>query len=143
MIRDRLISQVQDAEVTYVYDPMTNSRWGLLRALPALHYLSIDNFTYPTSWCQFNHGNRHFELDYNYHVISNSLNIPDDIPDFGVITNDYYEVETPYTIKHLIDRYTRSGSMLFVLTDCKQFQPQGAKRPLYQEPFVEMVGTYK
>ncbi|QSG02811.1 hypothetical protein [Natranaeroarchaeum sulfidigenes] len=142
MIRDRLISEVQESEVAYMYDPRENSRWGLLRALPALCYLGVDDFTYPTSWCQFGRGDRHFELDYDYHVISNSLDIPDDSPDFGVITNDYYEEETPYTIKYLIDRYTRSDSMLFALTDSKQFQPQGAKRPLYQDPFVEMLGTY-
>jgi transglutaminase-like putative cysteine protease len=35
-----------------------------------------------------------------------------------------------------------SDSKLFVLTDDRQFQPQGARRPLYQEPFVDYVGTY-
>lgn len=142
MIRDRLLDGVRDADVVYLYDPRENSRWGLLRGLPALHYLGVDDFTYPTSWCQFGRGSRHFELEYDYHVVSNELDIPDETPDFGVVTNEYYEEETPYTIKFLINRYTVAGSKLFVLTDDRLFKPQGARRPLYQEPFVDMLGTY-
>ncbi|WP_254523992.1 hypothetical protein [Natrinema caseinilyticum] len=142
MIRDRLLNGVRDAEVIYLYDPRENSRWGLLRGLPALHYLGVDDFTYPTSWCQFGRGSRHFELEYDYHVVSNDLDIPDDTPDFGVVTNEYYEEETPYTIKFLINRYTVTDSKLFVLTEDRLFEPQGARRPLYQEPFVDMLGTY-
>jgi len=32
--------------------------------------------------------------------------------------------------------------MLFVLTDDRRFQPQDSLRPLFQEPFVDMLGTY-
>lgn len=142
MRREQLLSQVQDADIAFIYDPRENSRWGLLRGLPALRYLDVWDFTYPTSWCQFNRGDRHFEMDYQYHVVSNALDIPDDDPDFGVITNTYYEQETQYTIKYLVNRYTMSANTLFVLTDSKQFEPQGAKRPLYQDPDVELVGTY-
>lgn len=142
MIRDRLLSRIQDAAVVYVYDPIENSRWKLLRGLPALYYMGVEDFTYPTSWCQFGRGDRHFELDYDYHVVSNSMDIPDTYPEFGVVTNGYYEQDTPYTIKYLIDRYTVCDSTLFVLTDDKSFEPQGAKRPLYQDQFVEFVGTY-
>jgi len=142
MLRTKLLSQVQDADIAFIYDPRENSRWGLLRSLPALCYLGVEDFTYPTSWCQFNRGDRHFEMDYQYHVVSNALDIPDEDPDFGVITNTHYEHETQYTIKYLLNRYTTSENTLFVLTDSKQFTPQGAKRPLYQEPQVELVGTY-
>lgn len=142
MIRDRLLSQVQDAEIAFIYDPVEDSRWELLRGLPAINYLTVDHFTYPTTWCQFGRGDRHLELDYDYHVVSTSPDIPDTYPDFGVITNRHYEQETPYTIKHLIGRYTTTDSTLFVLTDSKEFEPQGAKRPLAQEPFVELVGAY-
>lgn len=142
MIREQLLNRVRDDDVVFVYDPMENSRWGLLRGLPALHYLGVGDFTYPTSWCQFGRGDRHFALDYEYHVVSNDLDIPSSTPDFGVVTNDYYERETPYTIKFLINRYTVTDSTLFVLTDDRLFEPQGARRPLYQEPFVDMLGTY-
>lgn len=142
MIREEIINQVLDPEVVYFYDPRENSRWGLLRGLPALYYLGVSDFTYPTQWCQFNRGSRHFELEYDYHVVSNSLDIPDPEPEFGVITNKHYEQETQYTIKYLINRYTAVDSTLFVLTDSKDFKPQGAKRPLYQDPFVDNVGSY-
>lgn len=142
MIRDQLLSAVQDADIAFMYDPRENSRWGLLRGLPAIRYLGVEDFTYPTSWCQFNRGRRHLEFDYDYHVVSNGLDIPADNPDFGVITNDHYEHETQYTIKYLINRYTTAENTLFVLTDTKQFKPQGAKRPLYQDPCAENVGTY-
>jgi len=142
VIRDQLLNKVQDAAIACLYDPRENSRWGLLRGLPALHYLGVDDFTYPTSWCQFGRGDRHHELPYDYHVVSNGLDIPDDNPDFGVVTNRYYEHETPYTIKYLINRYSTTDSMLFVLTDDRRFQPQDSLRPLFQEPFVDMLGTY-
>jgi hypothetical protein len=143
MIRDRLLSTVRDADVAFLYDPIENSRWGLLRGLPAIYYLDVQDFTYPTSWCQFERGARHFELDYEYHVVSNSLDLPDSVPDIGVVTNTYYERETPYSIKFLINRFTVVDSTLFVLTDDRRFQPQGAQRPLCQEPFVELLGTYR
>lgn len=143
MIREQLLDQVRDTDVAYLYDPFENSRWGLLRGLPALRYLGVSDMTYPTSWCQFGRSDRHFALDYDYHVVNSEFDVPDENPDFGVITNDYYEHETPYTIKHLIDRYTVADATLFVLTDDRRFQPQGARRPLYQEPFVDMLGTYE
>jgi hypothetical protein len=142
MIREKLLSGVQDADVAYIYDPRDNSRWGLLRGLPAIYYLGVGDFTYPTSWCQFEFGNRVLELDYDYHVVSTGLDIPEHNPNFGVVTNDHYEQETQYTIKYLINRYTVAGALLFVLVDSKRFQPQGSKRPLYQEPFADLVGRY-
>jgi hypothetical protein len=69
--------------------------------------------------------------------------IPDPEPDLGAVTNRYYETETPYTIKYLINRYTYAETLLLVLADEKRFTPQGGRRPLYQEPFVEAIGTYE
>jgi hypothetical protein len=140
--QNQLVNQVTEPEVVYLYDPRDNARWGLLRSLPALYYLGVTDFTYPTSWCQFGRGDRHFELDYDYHVVSNNLDIPNDEPDFGVVTNEYSEEETPYTIKFLINRYTVADETLFVVTDDRLFQPQGAVRPLAQEPFVDDLGRY-
>jgi hypothetical protein len=142
-MRDRILSKTQDAAVGYIWDPIENSRWHLLRGLPALQYMGISDFTYPTSWCQFNRGKRYTESDYEYHVVSGIPDVPDPAPDFGAITNRYYETETPYTIKYLIDRYTTVDALLLVLTDDKRLTPQGGRRPLYQEPFVEAVGSYE
>lgn len=143
MIRDRVLSRTQNAAVGYLWDPIENSRWHLLRALPAMGYLGISEFTYPTSWCQFNRGSRYTEFDYDYHVVSGMPDIPDPEPDLGAVTNRYYETETQYTIKYLINRYTYVDTLLLVLADEKQFTPQGGRRPLYQEPFVESIGTYE
>jgi hypothetical protein len=143
VIRDTLLSQTQDAGVGYLWDPIENSRWHLLRGLPALQYLGISDFTYPTSWCQFNRGKRYTESAYEYHVVSGIPDVPTPEPEFGAITNKYYETETPYTIKHLIDRYTRTDQLLFVLADEKRLTPQGGRRPLYQEPFVDAIGSYE
>jgi len=142
-MRDQILSQTQDAAVGYIWDPIENSRWHLLRGLPALQYMGISDFTYPTTWCQFNRGKRYTESDYEYHVVSRIPDVPDPAPDFGAITNRYYETETPYTIKYLIDRYTAVDALLLVLTDNKRLTPQGGRRPLYQEPFVEAIGSYE
>ncbi|MFD1646886.1 hypothetical protein [Haloarchaeobius litoreus] len=142
MIRNELLSRVQDADIGYIYDQRENSRWGMLRGLPAISYLGAQDFTYPTSWCQFDRGTRVLEFDYDYHVVSNALDIPDSNPEFGVVTNTHYEQETQYTIRYLIKRYTAADAVLWVVTDNREFEPQGAKRPLYQEPFVDVVGSY-
>jgi hypothetical protein len=142
-MRDQILSQTQNAAVGYIWDPIENSRWHLLRGLPALQYMGISDFTYPTTWCQFNRGKRYTESDYEYHVVSRIPDVPDPAPDFGAITNRYYETETPYTIKYLIDQYTAVDALLLVLTDNKRLTPQGGRRPLYQEPFVEAIGSYE
>lgn len=143
MLREQLLNSVKDANIVFLYDPVENSRWKLLRGLPAIYYLNVSNFTYPTGWAQIDQGTPRTELDYDYHVVSVSADLPMPYPDLGVITNTSTEQETSYTIRHLINDYTTAESMLFVLTDDKEFHPQGAKRPLRQEPITDSLGRYE
>jgi len=126
--------------VAFAYDSVTNSRWWMLRSLPALHYLGIDHFTFPTSWRQFALGRSQYDyLDYEYHVIGN-MAVPDGA-DLCVITNGHYETETSYSIEHLVNRFTSREGTLVVIADSPQFTPVGGQRPLYQEQFTERIGT--
>lgn len=135
-------------DVAFLYDPEGNVHFWKLRSLPALHHLGVDDFTYPTSWRQlkqtweYEKGGTQYEFPgCDYHVISNLDHSSDD--DLAVVTTSYYEHQTQYSIKHLVDRYTVGEGTLVVVADHREFQPIGGTRPLYQEQFVERVGTYE
>lgn len=137
---DALAGKLARNHVAFVYEPVSNSRWWMLRSLPALRYLGIDHFTFPTSWRQLSQGGSQYDyLDYGYHVIGN-IELPDSA-NLCVITNEHYEAETSYSIEHLVNRFTSREGSLIVLTDSEQFTPVGGQRPLYQEQFTERIGT--
>lgn len=143
------IKQRLDAnDVAFLYDPEGNVHFWKLRSLPALQFLGLGDFTYPTSWRQlkqtweYEKGGTQYEFPgSDYHVIGNMDHSSDD--DLGVVTTSYYEHQTQYSIKHLVDRYTVGDGTLVVVADHREFQPIGGTRPLYQEQFVERVGTYE
>lgn len=135
-------------DVAFLYDPEGNVHFWKLRSLPALQYLGLGDFTYPTSWRQlkqtweYEKGGRQYDFPgSDYHVISN-MDHPED-EDIGVVTTSYYEHQTQYSIKHLVNQYTVGEGTLVVVADHREFQPVGGTRPLYQEQFVERVGTYE
>lgn len=139
MIREDLYDKLTRRDVSFLWESVSDSRWWMLRSLPALYSLGIDSFTFPTSWRQlFERGSQYDYLDYNYEVIGN-MNLPDDAH-LCVITNEYYERQTKYSIEHLINRFTSRGGSLVVVTDSPEFQPVGGQRPLSQEQFTERVG---
>lgn len=134
-------------EVAFVYDDGGNVYDWKLRSLPALQFLGLHDFTYPTSWRQlkqsweYEKGGRQYSFPgYEYHVIGGIDLSPAN--DLGVITTSYYERQTQYSIKPLVDRYTTSDGCLLVVADERQFRPN-KERPLYQEPFVTELGSYK
>jgi len=134
-----LVDKLTRNQIAFVYEPVSNSRWWMLRSLPALQYLGIDHFTFPTSWRQLTQGgSQHDYLDYEYHVTGN-MELPNDA-DLCVITNEHYETETSYSIEHLVNRFTSREGTLVVIADSPQFTPVGGQRPLYQEPFTERIG---
>lgn len=141
-------SRLRNADVATIYDETGQTYWWLLRSLPALHYLGFPTFTFPTSWRTLNTGgafqsytHQYDYLDYEYKVLG-QLEEETFRDDLVVITNEYYEAETQYSVDHLVSRYATRPATLLVLTDSKQFTPRGGQRPLYQEQFVESVGSY-
>ncbi|KTG11398.1 hypothetical protein AUR64_03850 [Haloprofundus marisrubri] len=128
------------ADVAVIVDNVDDGRWRLLRALPALHYMGVDNFTFPTSWRRLPFGPQFDYLDYQYHVLG-GIEVFDE--DLCVITNGYYESQTQYSVRQLVRRFTASDGTLIVLTDDMKFTPEGGQRPLYQEHFAERVGTFE
>lgn len=139
-----LVHRVQSAQVAVIHKTVDNSRWKMLRSLPALNYLGIESFTYPTSWRQLESGSQHDYLDYTYQHLNSLDEIYwDDPPSFGVITNSHYENETPYSIRWIVKQYTTTDGPLVVVTDNKQFTPEGAQRPLSQEQFATRLGSYQ
>lgn len=111
----------------FIYDSAATRSYKQLRALPALAYLGFTVFTYPKSWSQiadtdlftlYKHDHTHID---EIQTIENPL---------CVITNQNYEEHTPDSIGKLRNIQRDSDGRLAILADNKQFQIQGAKRPL-------------
>ncbi|WP_276249163.1 hypothetical protein [Haladaptatus sp. YSMS36] len=141
------LDQMERADVVHIYDPKGSVHDWKLRSQPALQYLGVTDFTYPTSWRQLKHtweydkGGKQYEFPLGtYHVLG-GLEIEPGTK-FGVITTSYYEHQTQYPITEIIDRYTTMEGVLVVVSDKKKFKPTVGERPLYQEPFVETLGRY-
>ena len=140
--------RLRNADVAVIHDDVDETYWWLLRSLPALHYLGFETFTYPTSWRTLNTGGQfqsysqqYDYLDYEYKVLGQIEEEAFD-DDLVVISNEYYESETQYSVDHLVSRYSSAPETLLIVTDSKRFTPRGGQRPLYQEQFVEDVGSY-
>jgi hypothetical protein len=135
-------------DVAFMHDPEGSVHFWKLRCIPALQHLGFEAFTYPTSWRQLKQtwehekGGAQYEFPgCDYHVIGNmELSLDDDLV---VVTTSYYEHQTKYTIKQLVDRYTVNDGTLVVVADTREFQPVGGTRPLYQEQFADRVGSYE
>lgn len=140
MTLSHLANQLTRNDVVFMHDAVSNSRWWMLRSLPALNDLGITHYTFPTSWRQITQGGTQYDyLDYEYHVIGN-MSLPPSA-DLCVITNDHYEHETAYSIEHLINRFTAQEGTLIVVADSSNFQPGGGQRPLAQEQFTDRIGS--
>ena len=144
------LQRLQEADVGFVHDETPEQFWWLLRSMPALHYLGFETFTYPTSWRTLNTGgpnqsytNQFDYLDYQYRVLGEVEDYPDEIGDLVVITTEYYEAQTQYSVSDLINRYSARPETLVVVSNTKRFTPVGAQRPLYMEQFVEHLGPYQ
>lgn len=142
-------ARLRNADVAMIHDDVDETYWWLLRSLPAINYLGFSTFTFPMSWRTLNTGgqfqsytNQFDYLDHDYKVLGQ---IEDEHfeDDLVVITNEYYESETQYSIDHLVSRYSARPETLIIVTDSRRFTPRGGQRPLYQEQFVEHLGSYQ
>lgn len=141
--------RLQNADIAYIHDDVDETYWWLLRSLPAINYLDFSTFTYPTSWRTLNTGgqfqsytNQYDYLDYEYKVLG-QIEEESFSDDLVVVTNEYYESETQYSVDHLVSRYSSRPETLLVVTDSKRFTPLGGQRPLYMEQLVEHIGSYQ
>jgi hypothetical protein len=141
--------RLRNADVAVIHDDVEETYWWLLRSLPAINYLDFSAFTYPTSWRTLNTGGQfqsytqqYDYMDYEYKVLGQ---IEEEAfgEDLVVITNEYYESETQYSVDHLVSRYSSRPETLLIVTDARRFTPHGGQRPLYQEQFVERIGSYQ
>jgi len=149
MTEPSTFKRLRNADIAVIHDDTGQTYWWMLRSLPAINYLGFQTFTYPTSWRSLNTGgefpsytNQYDYLDYDYKVLGQ---LEEDAfrNDLVVMTSEYYEGETQYSIDHLVSRYAARPETLIVVTDSRQFTPRGGQRPLYQEQFVENVGSYQ
>ena len=107
-------------------------QFGLLRCLPALNRLGVEEFTYPWTWRQLQSGDGRGMFSYKYSLLQ-TIEYEDQV--LAALTTQYYEDETQHSIGGLINRWQERGTMI-VVADEKQFQTQQGLRPLYHEPFA-------
>jgi hypothetical protein len=137
------LARLRDARVAVVYERVDNARWQMLRSLPALQLGGYTSFTYPTSWRQLDAGSQYAFPGYTYRHLTEADEVTaDDAPPLGIVTNSYYETETPYSVRRLVERHLQADQPLVVVTDDRQFTPEGGQRPLYQEQFATDIGPY-
>lgn len=106
--------------------------FGLLRSLPALMYLGVDEFTYPRSWRRMNRDRERGLLSHDHTRLA-EIEYEDQL--LAALTNQYYEDETQYSISGIVNRWIDRGTLL-VVADHKLFETQQGLRPLYHEPFA-------
>ncbi|XGI83044.1 hypothetical protein ACEU6E_07110 [Halorutilales archaeon Cl-col2-1] len=142
--------RLHSKDVAFIHDPVGNVHFWKLRSVPALQYIGLSDFTYPTSWRQlkksseYDKGGRQYEFpDVGYHVIGDENFKHPSEEDLGVVTTSYYEHQTKYSITRLIDRYTASNGTLVVVSDHRMFEPTEGHRPLRHEQFVNSIGAYE
>lgn len=107
-------------------------QFGLLRSLPALARLEVEEFTYPWRWRNLGNGEDQGLFPYRYTLLQN-LEYHGQM--LAALTTQYYEDETQYSISGVINQWRDTGTMI-VVVDEKQFQTQQGLRPLYHEPFA-------
>lgn len=136
------LARLRKKRVSVVHDPVDNSRWQLLRAVPALYYLGVADFTYPTTWRQIEGYTQQDYLGFEYRHLT-EMEPGSELPEkLGIVTNDHYEKETTHSVSGLVERYASGDDSLVVVTDSRDFTPVGRHRPLDQEQFADRAGTY-
>ena len=107
-----IFKRLRKADVAVIHDDVEEVYWWLLRSLPAIRYLDFDSFTYPTSWRTLNTGgqfqsytDQYDYLEYDYKVLG-QIEEEAFTNDLVVLTNEYYESETQYSVDHLVSRYS-------------------------------------
>jgi len=124
--------------VAVIYDEVPDSRWWLLRTLPAISYLGIGQCTFPTSWRQLDGGQQYQFPGYDYHVLG-GIDLEEG-SNLCALTNEYYESQTQYSIQPLVTEFSTGEGTLVVITENERFTPDGGQRPLSQEQFATRVG---
>lgn len=122
----------------------SNYGYGLLRALPAISLISQifslkPRFTYPKTWRQLNSVKQVGMYPHDWRRLQD---IDDPATPYGIITNEYYEQSSPYSIQSLIARCRKAGQPVFLVTNTDNFQYQGQSRPVTDNGYAFDVGDY-
>lgn len=142
MSRKFLEGQLKDANVAFIYDEAVDSRWGygLLRSLPAINYLLVNHFTFPKQWRQLTGSSQYDYLSYTYELLGE---IDIESTPLCALTNQYYEDETPFTLRPLINEFLHRDKTFVIVADHREFDPQEGQRPLHMQDFVDVAWNYR
>lgn len=134
-----LQTQLDRANVAFIWDEDVDAAWGRLRILPAIYYWGVTHFTLPKRWRKLSSTKQYDYLEYEYELLGN-MDLGDE--PLCSITSQNYESHTEYTIQPLLTRYQSHESPLVVAAESRYFDPKGGQRELQEQPFVEKLGSY-
>lgn len=131
---------IDQADVAFIHDTIGKRGFGMLRTLPAIHYLGTNRFTFPKSWRQLESPAQYDYLGYDYELLG-EIGPPES--NLCAISDQNYEEHTEFTLSPVILAYESnpSDATLVVIGDTPDFDPQEGQRPLREQPFVKHLGS--
>lgn len=137
-----LQNRIARTDVAFVHDTIGKRGFGMLRTLPAIHYLGTDRFTFPKRWRQLGWVAQFDYLEYQYEVLG-EIGPPES--NLCAISDQNYEEHTEFTLSPVILQYESdtNDETLIVIGDTEDFNPQDGQRPLREQPFVDHLGSYQ
>jgi hypothetical protein len=118
--------------------------YGLLRTLPAIDHVAtvmIDapQYTYPKQWRQLGDVAQFGMFPHEWIRLQDISNVESP---FGILTNEHYEQESPYTISPAISKVRHVGQTVFLISDIEDFKLEMDSRPLADHGYVKDIGEY-
>lgn len=131
---------IERADVAFIHDTIGKQGFGMLRTLPAIHYLGTQRFTFPKSWRQLGSPAQYDYLDYDYELLGE---IDSPTSNLCAISDQNYEEYTEFTLSPVILEYESNSedATLIVIGDTPDFDPQDGQRPLREQHFVNHLGS--
>jgi len=142
---DDLRYWVQARDIIICHDSQSAGwGYGLLRTLPAIDHIAtvmIDTprYTYPKQWRQLGDVAQFGMYPHDWVRLQD---ISDVESPFGILTNEHYEQEWPYTVSPGVSKVRRVGQTVFLVSDIEDFELQMDSRPIADHAYVKDIGEY-
>jgi len=142
---DELAYWVEARDIIICYDAQsTGWGYGLLRTLPAIDHVAtvmIDTprYTYPKQWRQLGNVEQFGMYPHEWVRLQDISEVESP---FGILTNEHYEQNSPYTVSPAVSKVRHAAQTVFIASDIEKFELQMDSRPLADHGYVKDIGEY-